>query len=74
MRTVAKIEAGFRVGSREAVENFVGIQAHAGERIADAIGRVQRDVRGSVHGQSSTAARERPGDLSYSIPYCFIFR
>ena len=61
MRPVTEIEAYFRVGAGETHEDFVRVKSHAGEYIADAVGRVQRDV---------VQIRQ----TVYSIPYCFIFR
>ena len=61
MRPVTEIEAYFRVGAGETREDFVRVKSHPGEHIADAVGRVQRDV---------VQIRQ----TVYSIPYCFIFR
>ena len=61
MRPVTEIEAYLRVRAGQAHEDFVRVQSHAGERVADAVGRVQRDV-------------VRIRQTGYSIPYCFIFR
>ena len=61
MRPVTEIEAHFRVGASETYEDFVRVKSYSGEYIADAVGRVQRDV---VQIRQSV----------YSIPYCFIFR
>ena len=61
MRPVAEIEAHFRVRGGQADQDFVRVQSHSGEHVADAVGRVQRDVCGF-------------DKRVYSIPYCFIFR
>jgi hypothetical protein len=44
MRPVAEIEARLRMSAGQAHEDFVRVQSHAGKRVADAVGRVQRDV------------------------------
>ncbi len=61
MRPVTEIEAYVRMGAGQTHQDLVRVQSHAGERIADTVGRVQRNV---------VQIRQ----TVYSIPYCFIFR
>ena len=50
MRPVAEIEARLGVRRRQAPEDLARVQPDAGERVADAVGRVQRD--GHQHSKS----------------------
>ena len=52
MRPVAEVEAHLGVGGGQAVEDFARVESDAGERVADAVGRVERDGSGDRSSQA----------------------